>query len=53
MAKAEELRERHVFGMAMDEQLYFLVLKDWEKAAALLPSERSSYCKALDVANTG
>jgi len=50
MAKLEEQRERHVFGMAMDEQLYFLVLKDWEKAAALLPSERSSSWKALDVA---
>jgi len=50
MAKLEEQRDGHVFGMVMDEHLYLLTLKDLQKAAALLPAERSSAWKALDVA---
>ncbi|HQA08377.1 MAG TPA: DUF1015 domain-containing protein [Syntrophomonadaceae bacterium] len=50
MTRLEEQREHHVFGMAADEYLYLISLKDWEKAAALLPAERSSSWKALDVA---
>lgn len=50
MVRLEEQKGHPVFGMASGEKLYFLTLKDWESAARLLPSERSSSWKSLDVA---
>jgi len=40
----------HVFGMYVNENLYFLTLKDTDQANTLLPPDRSEAWKALDVA---
>lgn len=50
MAKLEEQKNDHVFGMVAGEQLYLLTLRDWKTAAQLLPSDRSQSWKSLDVA---
>ena len=50
MTTLDEQRKRYVFGMVVDEHLFFLALRDWKTAAELLPANRSTSWKSLDVA---
>lgn len=47
---ADQVGAEHVFGMAAQDQLYHLTLKDFTQAARLLSEDRSPAWKALDVA---